>query len=227
MKTLTLAPDVYVCLTSEGPIFLDLRKNKYVGLPANDTSQLKRLLTGGDCSHSELAQDLLQLGLLAEQAAVRRFADEPKPYAMPFESIFDDISPDMGSVTPSRILKFIRAYILSRTLLNFRSLHAAVRRAQRRVPQDAHHPAPFSREYIAEYVAFFRKVRPFFYRSRNNCLFDSLVLLEFLSSAGIAARWVFGVSPSPFAAHCWVQSESIALNGRPEYIRQFSPILVT
>lgn len=44
------------------------------------------------------------------------------------------------------------------------------------------------------------------------CLLDSLSLLRFLSRRGLSANIVFGVTPDPFAAHCWVQAGDIVLN---------------
>lgn len=44
------------------------------------------------------------------------------------------------------------------------------------------------------------------------CLLDSLSLLQFLSRRGLSANIVFGVTPEPFAAHCWVQAGDIVLN---------------
>jgi hypothetical protein len=44
------------------------------------------------------------------------------------------------------------------------------------------------------------------------CLLDSLSLLRFLSRRGLPANIVFGVTPEPFAAHCWVQAGEMVLN---------------
>lgn len=44
------------------------------------------------------------------------------------------------------------------------------------------------------------------------CLLDSLSLLRFLSRRGLPANIVFGVTPEPFAAHCWVQAGDMVLN---------------
>lgn len=44
------------------------------------------------------------------------------------------------------------------------------------------------------------------------CLLDSLSLLRFLSRRGLSANIVFGVTPEPFAAHCWVQAGDVVLN---------------
>lgn len=44
------------------------------------------------------------------------------------------------------------------------------------------------------------------------CLLDSLSLLRFLSRRGLSANIVFGVTPEPFAAHCWVQAGEMVLN---------------
>ena len=44
------------------------------------------------------------------------------------------------------------------------------------------------------------------------CLLDSLSLLRFLSRRGLPANIVFGVTPEPFSAHCWIQAGDMVLN---------------
>jgi hypothetical protein len=44
------------------------------------------------------------------------------------------------------------------------------------------------------------------------CLLDSLSLLRFLSRRRLTANIIFGVTPEPFAAHCWIQAGDIVLN---------------
>lgn len=60
----------------------------------------------------------------------------------------------------------------------------------------------------------------------GNCLRDSLALMHWLAKRGESATLVFGVKLDPFAAHCWVQKDEIALNDRPERIERFTPIRI-
>jgi hypothetical protein len=68
--------------------------------------------------------------------------------------------------------------------------------------------------------------RVFLFSSKNECLFDSLALLEYLARHGIYADWVFGVQTRPFAAHCWVQHGDIVFNDTVEHVSGYTPIMV-
>lgn len=46
----------------------------------------------------------------------------------------------------------------------------------------------------------------------STCLLDSLALATYLADRALPAKLVFGVTLSPFSAHCWVQFRGIALN---------------
>jgi len=56
------------------------------------------------------------------------------------------------------------------------------------------------------------------------CLLDSLSLLRFLSRRCLPANIVFGVTPEPFAAHCWVQAGDIILNETLSDTTAYTPI---
>lgn len=58
------------------------------------------------------------------------------------------------------------------------------------------------------------------------CLLDSLSLLRFLSRRGLSANIVFGVTPEPFAAHCWVQAGDMVLNETLSDAHAHTPIRV-
>ena len=58
------------------------------------------------------------------------------------------------------------------------------------------------------------------------CLFQAVLLLEFLGQAGLTADWVFGVRTWPFGAHCWLQAGSTVLNDTVDRVAAFDPILV-
>ncbi|MFC5526773.1 lasso peptide biosynthesis B2 protein [Rhodanobacter ginsengisoli] len=58
------------------------------------------------------------------------------------------------------------------------------------------------------------------------CLLDSLSLLRFLSRRGLPANIVFGVTPEPFAAHCWVQAGGVVLNETLSDAHAHTPIRI-
>lgn len=60
----------------------------------------------------------------------------------------------------------------------------------------------------------------------EQCLPDTLAFLRFAQRRGHSPRLVFGVVPTPFAAHCWAQSGDLILNDALGHTRSFTPILV-
>lgn len=61
---------------------------------------------------------------------------------------------------------------------------------------------------------------------KPSCLLDTLALRTFLARRRLTASIVFGVSPDPFAAHAWLQSDDLVLNETVSYARMHTPILV-
>lgn len=108
-------------------------------------------------------------------------------------------------------------------LLRTRSMHRVVQRAQQRKARCMNSQTDL--ETIRELTRIHRALRPFFYSVKDKCLLDSLVLSEFLASYNAFPTWVIGVRAMPFAAHSWVQLGRYVLNGPPDFVRAFVPIL--
>jgi len=60
----------------------------------------------------------------------------------------------------------------------------------------------------------------------SKCLLRAFMLLRLLRREGFDARWVFAVRTWPFAAHCWLQLDDLALDGEVERLAAYVPILV-
>jgi hypothetical protein len=58
----------------------------------------------------------------------------------------------------------------------------------------------------------------------DKCLSRSFVLLRLLQRSGVGARWMFGVRTWPFAAHCWLQQDAVALDDAADRLAGFRPI---
>jgi hypothetical protein len=77
-----------------------------------------------------------------------------------------------------------------------------------------------------ELARVFQRLRRWFFSEKNRCLLNSLSLVYFLQRYGYFPYWVIGVQTSPFAAHAWVQADRIVLDGDPDKVGHFAPILV-
>jgi hypothetical protein len=69
-------------------------------------------------------------------------------------------------------------------------------------------------------------MRAFLFSTRDECLHDSLAVLEFLARHQLFPSWVFGVRARPFAAHCWVQHDGFVCNDTVEHVSGYVPIMV-
>jgi hypothetical protein len=81
------------------------------------------------------------------------------------------------------------------------------------------------KQTLIKLVAIFFRLRTWVYSACGSCLFDSLVLADFLTRFGAQPVLVLGVHTKPFAAHAWVQCGPWVLNDTVENVEQFVPIL--
>ena len=65
----------------------------------------------------------------------------------------------------------------------------------------------------------FRRLRPYAFAAKDQCLFHALALLKFLAYYNIFPTWVIAVRPTPWAAHSWLQLGNHVLDCNPEEIR--------
>jgi hypothetical protein len=122
----------------------------------------------------------------------------------------------------THVARFLRACALTSLAMKLRSMESVIAGVEAR---RAAGKAACDLEVARAAVAAFIRLRPLLFRAQDACLFDSLALMRYLSYYGVFPTCVLGVQTGPFAAHCWVQQESIVFNDAPEYVRKFTPIL--
>ena len=74
-------------------------------------------------------------------------------------------------------------------------------------------------------MSIFRRLRPYEFAAKDQCLFHALALLKFLAHYNIHPTWVIAVRPTPWAAHSWLQLGTLVLDCTPEEISGYTPIL--
>lgn len=123
------------------------------------------------------------------------------------------------------IIRFILACTRTLWLLRCRSLRKAVEAMSE---NKALHGAQteFDAVLAQDLVAIFRRLRSFTFTAHRRCLFHALALVDFLSRYQVYPQFVMGVKVDPWAAHSWVQYGDYILDGTPEQVRFFTPILV-
>jgi hypothetical protein len=230
----SLARHVHCCATGQQLILLDARRGHYLGLGLREWTGLQALIGGlppqtsaaASCDAATLQRLVKRLhggGLLAEQLATawsRPDVDEPVSSLNAL-----DLMP-APEVSAGQVLRFVRAVAGAALALRCCSIESIARRVGRRQRRLGPLGTQHSPRSVLQAVAAYEWLRPLMLTARDRCLLDSLALVGFLASAGIASRWVIGVKTAPFGAHAWVQRAGVVLNDQHSRAKAFTPILV-
>jgi len=238
MARYALADHVFVCLNGEHLVLLDLKEDRYWALEASQTSGLGALVRGWpvkspdappgtDTPSPETAaavEVLRSRGLLTDGVPPGKDAT-PVAAISPARELAAEADPAAGRKVGSR-LGFFAASALAKIALRTWPFERVIRRVRRRKAVFASKAAQLDVERARSLVEAFMRYRVFLFSSKDECLYDSLALLEYLARYGIYADWVFGVQTRPFAAHCWVQHGDIVFNDTVEHVSGYTPIMV-
>lgn len=236
-----LASHVYVCITDDHGVLLDLKRDKYVGIARGQMKALAACVKGwpgagedgASAQSSPFIKNLLTSGVLTTDSARGKAAQPvavPRPektltrpdLAMSADADLFEMRPAINS---GHLVNFLRASIAARLALRWRPIASVVAKVRaRKVFSGATHSA--DPEAIRALVAAFVYLRPLLFTTKDACLADSLALVLFLAHYRLFPNWVFGVQTGPFAAHCWVQDNDVVLNDTPDHVRRYTPILV-
>lgn len=210
-------------------VLLDIRKDRYLFLRADQSEWLGEIL-----SHAGEAGDL--------PAQAKRFADSLRarnlmsgdfptlppagttPPLSPSDSWLGSDSGTSSAVDPLHVIRMFRAVATCWCLERSRNFAGVVAEVSRWKSRSTRMKAPSDTAVLAELAAF-RRLTPFFFTSHEACRFRSLVLLKFLTGAGVAPDWVFAVRLAPFAAHCWIEWDGHVLNEHFGRTQDYSEIM--
>ena len=238
MARYALADHVFVCLNGEHLVLLDLKEDRYWALEAAQTAGLGVLVDGWPVGAPAGAQStdspspettaaievLLGRGLLVQSIPPGKAAT-PVTATLPMRDLIyeTDVSsgPRLGSW-----FTFLTASAFAKLALRTWPFERVIRRARQRKELLGPKASPLDAERARKLVEAFARYRVFLFSSKDECLYDSSALLEFLARYGIYPDWVFGVQTRPFAAHCWVQHGDIVFNDTVEHVRGYTPIMV-
>ncbi len=232
---LRLADHVRVCQVGDQVVLLDLLHGRYIGLAGKRAQALGDAIDGwpsgglafkvassGD-EVARLIRPLMARGLLAPRIG------EPPPAVEIKEPASSLDAHEAMAATPAGLRdvgRFLQAAAAARLSLRWRSLHSIARAVSNRRARMECNGDGTSAERLRGVMATFDKLRPWVFTARDQCLFDSLALVNFLAGERLFPQWVIGVKTCPFRAHSWVQSGAVVLNDQPENVRRFKPIFV-
>lgn len=223
-----LPDDVHLAMTEDGAVFLDIRRDSYSGLSSDQLGLLRKIADGAgltDTTAIALAEQLVEQRLLTtENLGSKPIA--PATLPVPSDLLVDIYACDAAGAWTARQLTELIAAVLYVTLaLRVRSLEQIVHRVQMRKHRQQQCASGDELASLSQLVTAFHRLRPLLYVAAERCVFDSLVLVEFLARHRFFPLWVFGIKTGPFHAHSWVQYEGYVLNDFPEHVRGYAPIL--
>ena len=231
-----LATHVFVCRDEDYIVVLDLKQDRYFALEAAKTAMLATVVPGWPVTaqqgtHAvvgkaaeEALRPLLRQGWLLEESTGAREATPvsvPRPETQ-LTGEGDSRSEKLGLRT---LFAFVVASVFARAALRFWPFDRVVRRVAQRKARYSKANEPLDLERARRLIEAFERMRVFLFSSRDECLHDSLAVLEFLARYRIFPSWVFGVRARPFAAHCWVQDADVVFNDTVEHVNTYVPIM--
>jgi hypothetical protein len=245
MQQYLLHPHVHMCVTDDHAVLLDLRQDKYIGIGPGQMDVLAASIKGWPGAGALISikakgppaipapgggegplSKMIASGMLTTDPTIGKEARPPllpRPEATLTE-------PDLEArprPTAGQITHFLTASLTARTILRRRPIHSVVERAKTR--KDRHSPAGGESQGALQstrnLVDAFLYLRPLLFDAKDECLYDSFALIEYLARYDVFPTWVFGVQTRPFKAHSWVQHGDLVFNDTPEYVRHFTPIL--
>ena len=238
MARYALAEHVFVCVNGEHLVLLDLKEDRYWALEASQTAGLGPLVVGWPVQATASTEDadspspetmaaiemLLGRGLLVDGIPPGKDAT-PVSAPVPKRELVSEAEAAPGPRVGSW-LTFFTASAFAKLALRTWPFERVVLRVKRRKEIKGPQSGPLDAERARKLVEAFARYRVFLFSSKDECLYDSLALIEFLARYGIYPDWVFGVQTRPFAAHCWVQQGDIVFNDTVEHVTGYTPIMV-
>jgi len=228
-----LASNVYVAVTHESAIFLDLRRDRYFGLNGLSSQLLAEILNDfpvptGIATPTQQRTEIIQSLLKDNLIATSRPNDTIHSVVPRHHSglLAAEQSGCLGRTVVARdLLNFLTACAHANVQLRFQPLEAIVRGVAARKRQATRRGLSHTVETAATLTSVFRVLRPLAFSADGRCLFHALALVHFLARYSAFPTWVIGVRSTPFAAHSWVQDGDVILDATPEHIAPYIPIL--
>jgi hypothetical protein len=232
-----MPPHTRVCVTATGAVLLDLKRNRYFGLGYREARSLSTLATNWSSASTSaghplepmprddaarLAGALVNAGFLTPVAPA-----DPGPAftALDSNATLTSVGHELSAAVRlhlHHIVAFLRACSWAKRAVDSRLLYSI---ACEVAASKAHAPHAIDLERTIELVCAFRRLRPYTFAAKDQCLFHALALLKFLFHYDIHPIWVVAVRPKPWAAHSWLQLGSFVLDCNPEEICEYTPIL--
>jgi hypothetical protein len=229
-----LSNHVHVGLTGQDVVLLDLRRDEYLTLNQDQSSVLFKILPGlfdltarsgmrDDVSVAEFTATLIHRGLITIDRSSGKVPTQPE-VERPDNSLLDE-SRCLSVPRAGHAASVLAARARTSLTMRLQPLHRVISGIEKRKRTHLLTPPRRSADELQTLMNAFLFVRPFLYTEYNKCLYDSLMLVNYLAAYDVYPTLVFGVRTDPFEAHAWVQQDRSVLNCAVEHVRAFSPIM--
>jgi len=231
-----LMPHAYVCARDDYVVLMDAELGKYLAIDSRKSRQLSELIEGWpntedksslrarattpqNSSAERIIQQLLHRRLLTQDPTIGKKAAPAQSHlalkTFPIFTLDRSLRPHLRYLP-----NFIRACLRANRLSTNIRLARVIERIQARRRRWGTLPPDSGK--LERLVRAHHHLRPLIYTWHDKCLYDSIVLLEFLALHRVDATWVFGVHTWPWIPHCWVRSGNYLLNDTPGNIGSHS-----
>jgi hypothetical protein len=230
---------VYTCATDAGVVVLDARTGKYSIVPSDRARTLEGVVRGwpaialpegpaGDLkAPSSVLDSLVRGGIVTTVSDSGSRTGKRPAMFVAAETILNAMDAQKKPKIHARhVLAFSMSVLYATVMLKRRSFERLINDLRGRKERVRKNMGELSISHVRECVRVFSWLRPFGYAESGACLFDSVVLMDFLFRQGVPADFLIGVRIRPFVAHAWVQAQGFALNGLPEYLGAYTPLLL-
>jgi hypothetical protein len=236
-KEFWMPPHTRVCVTASGAVVLDLKRNRYFGLGYREVRSLSTLATNWSAASTPAGHQLEPMpledaGRLADALVKAGFLTSVAPTesgpgfaAIESNEALTSVGHELSAAVRlhlGHIVTFLRACLWAKRAVDSRLLYSI---ACEVAANKAGAPQAIDLQRTIELVCVFRRLRPYAFAAKDQCLFHALALLKFLAHYNIHPTWVIAVRPTPWAAHSWLQFGRFVLDCNPEEICEYTPIL--
>lgn len=213
---LQLAPGLSFCLVEDRIVFLDLEHDRYFRLDADADQAFRRLIAGSEEPEDTDPRSNVSIGGL-----IRHVPEPGRPVPVIAPACNGTFVPNAtGRPAAHSLLRALADQVHASWLTRHRRLGSIIARLRSIRPNGTIDAGAMSGIVRAHAQA------DLLYSAHDRCLAKSIALLAALRRSKVDAHLIFGVTARPFAAHCWVQSDGMVLNGDVALTRLFTPILV-
>lgn len=227
----------YICLDPCYCVLLDARSDRYLAISRDTMERLGPWLSGWPADPSQacttvmpaelasIADDFVRRGTLTKGPFLGKPV-RPQDIPRPQRSLLDAHEPVPLIMTLPLAGALICSSLWARRQLTRHPLLSTIGAvAERRASSQRSPSAALDLDRARFLVSTFTRWLVFSSKP-NDCLFEALALLHFLSRFQIYPSWVFGVIPEPFHAHCWLQHRGIVVNDTVAHVSQYAPLML-